>query len=108
MIKKYIFILSLLINTCINAQNPSSFEGFLSHSNNENPILTSDLLEFLNWDSIVSFCKANEDYVTNKSNFHLLTNYSYNHKRSDEDIHLRSYNGKVLEFSCSISKHTYH
>ncbi|MBW1296378.1 hypothetical protein [Aquimarina litoralis] len=103
--KKLFLTLFIAISSALFAQN-FSLGNFPSENNNDKPIMTSDLLESLNWNYIKDFCSKNEGHFARESPEYkndLLKRYNYTQLHYTAEFEIISHKGKVLEYTSQIS-----
>ena len=104
--KKNIVILLILFLSNILIAQKMNFGNFPSEKNNDKPILTSTLLNSLDWNKIKDFSDKNEGHFARESvrySDDLLKTYSYVQVRYVANFKIVSFKGKVLEYYSQIS-----
>ena len=94
-------ILTFSFNSILNAQ--IIFGELPLENNNEQPILTSDLLNLIKWESLKQFCDTTEGHYAYVRRDSLLTKYEYVKQGRVIDLAVISFEGKVVEFKNRIS-----
>ncbi|HEY5535639.1 MAG TPA: hypothetical protein VIL99_12000 [Ignavibacteria bacterium] len=107
--KKLRFFILLLIFQFIlvfssKAQSINEFGKFPVNYSEDNPILTSTLLEKLNWESIKKFCDTTKGHYVHTYNYDSLVEYAYTEQGYINHFTIISYKGSVLQFDTDIEK----
>ncbi|SNS43588.1 hypothetical protein, partial [Dokdonia pacifica] len=103
--KKIVIILILFFSNILFAQK-LNFGNFPTEKNNDEPIITSTLLNSLDWNKLKDFSDKNEGHFARESIRYtgdLLKTYSYVQVRYVADFEIVSFKGKVLEYNSQIS-----
>lgn len=95
-------ILTLVLSFTLNAQDVD-LGRFPSENIGTEPVLTSDLLESLDWENLKSYSNSNEGHYAYERKDSLLTRYVYVQQGYVADFVLTSYKGKVMELRSQIS-----
>jgi len=98
--KLIIISVFLILSIGVNAQPKVNFGISPTTFNDDNPVLTSDWLETLNWDSIKNYCRENNTYLKQSFGVYpdrLKTVYTYI-DFSVGNFKVVCYNGFVLEY----------
>ena len=97
--KNVLFLfLFLIFGLMLKAQSIIDLGSFPSQISNDNPLLTSDLLKRLNWDSIKTFCDKTNGHYANIHNFGLKTVYEYVKQGGVAYFNIVSYKGLTHYF----------
>jgi len=97
-----ILVLLNLSSVLLKAQSIIDFNKFPVDYSNNTPILTSVLLEKLNWESIKKFCDTTKGHYAHIYNNDLKTQYEYVEQGNVSYFNLVSYKGLVLQFDSKI------
>jgi len=96
-----LIFLKFSLNSILNAQ--FVFGGLPIENNNIQPILTSDLLKAIKWESLKQFCDTTEGHYAHEYKKGLLTEYEYVKQGRVIDFNVVSFQGKVVEFNNLVS-----
>lgn len=99
MIKKHILILFIIgLSLNLNAQPFLEFGQFPLLNEDHSFILTSELLEKLNWEDLVKFCDSTESHYTDIIQDSLITEYTYTKQGGVARFVIKSFEGKLLSY----------
>lgn len=104
----YIVLILNIFSLAVNAQPLFNISEFPLRNKDSSPILTSDLLTKLNWNSIKAFCDTAKGHYAHIKKDSLITTYEYEEQvrvASFEitSFEIKSYKGKVIEYKSEIS-----
>ncbi len=101
--KRFIIILSL-ISIKLFAQPVINYNSFPVNCSDSTPLMTSDLLNLLNWEAIKKFCDTTKGFYAKETQDEYITTYEHSKRGGENGFIIGSFQGKVVYFNADVKQ----